>query len=83
MIEIGKESASTSAARVALPAQVVFEREQSYSPVILPLGSHSSILDAFGGGSGTVAIDTWPTDDVFGARSRDGRIRIQATLLIE
>lgn len=52
------------------------DRHQKYSPVILPLGTHSPTLDSFGGGPGTVAIHTWPTDDVFGTRSSDGCIRV-------
>lgn len=54
---------------------------QDYSPVILPLGTHSPTLDSFGGGPGTVAIHTWPTDDVFGTRSSDGCIRVPSDAL--
>ena len=44
--------------------------------MILPLGAHSPTLDTFGGGPGTVAIHTWPTDDVYGTESSDGCIRV-------
>ncbi|MGH3781721.1 MAG: L,D-transpeptidase [Pseudonocardiaceae bacterium] len=54
---------------------------QRYSPVILPLGTHSATLDSFGGGPGTVAIHTWPTANVFGTRSSDGCIRVPSDAL--
>ncbi|HEX4101077.1 MAG TPA: L,D-transpeptidase [Pseudonocardiaceae bacterium] len=54
---------------------------QRYSPVILPLGIHSTTLDSFGGGPGTVAIHTWPTANVFGTRSSDGCIRVPSDAL--
>lgn len=74
-IGIGKESAPTPTGRTFLLGSFS-DSEQDYSPVILPLGSHSPTLDTFGGGPGTVAIHTWPTDDVFGTRSSDGCIRV-------
>lgn len=74
-IGIGKESAPTPTGRTFLLGSFS-DREQEYSPVILPLGTHSPTLDSFGGGPGTVAIHTWPTDDVFGTRSSDGCIRV-------
>ncbi len=74
-IGIGKESAPTPTGRTFLLGSFS-DSEQDYSPVILPLGSHSPTLDSFGGGPGTVAIHTWPTDDVFGIRSSDGCIRV-------
>ncbi|PZS02385.1 MAG: hypothetical protein DLM56_12155 [Pseudonocardiales bacterium] len=52
--------------------------DQTYSPVIVPLGVHSAALDTFGGGPGTVAIHTWPSSDVFGTLSSNGCIRIPA-----
>lgn len=74
-IGIGKESAPTPTGRTFLLGSFS-DQEQQYSPLILPLGSHSPTLDSFGGGPGTVAIHTWPTDDVFGTRSSDGCIRV-------
>lgn len=79
-IGIGKESAPTPPGRTFLLGSFT-DREQTYSPVILPLGVHSPTLDTFGGGPGTVAIHTWPTDDVFGTRSSDGCIRVPADAL--
>jgi lipoprotein-anchoring transpeptidase ErfK/SrfK len=79
-IGIGKESAPTPTGRTFLLGSFS-DRKQKYSPVILPLGAHSPTLDSFGGGPGTVAIHTWPTDDVFGTRSSDGCIRVPSDAL--
>jgi lipoprotein-anchoring transpeptidase ErfK/SrfK len=54
---------------------------QSFSPVILPLGSHSDTLDTYGGGPGTVAIHGWPDPSVFGAAASHGCIRVPADAL--
>ncbi|MGH3902138.1 MAG: L,D-transpeptidase [Pseudonocardiaceae bacterium] len=74
-VGIGKKSAPTPVGRTFLLGSFV-DPKQNYSPVILPLGTHSPTLDSFGGGPGTVAIHTWPTADVFGTRSSDGCIRV-------
>jgi hypothetical protein len=79
-IGIGKKSAPTPPGRTFLLGSFS-DSEQEYSPVILPLGTHSPTLDSFGGGPGTVAIHTWPTDDVFGTRSSDGCIRVPSDAL--
>ncbi len=74
-VGIGKQSAPTPAGRTFLLGSFS-DTAQRYSPVILPLGTHSPTLDSFGGGPGTVAIHTWPTPNVFGTRSSDGCIRV-------
>jgi lipoprotein-anchoring transpeptidase ErfK/SrfK len=74
-VGIGKESAPTPTGRTFLLGAFTDEN-QDYSPVILPLGAHSPTHDTFGGGPGTVAIHTWPTDDVYGTASSDGCIRV-------
>ncbi|HKR51616.1 MAG TPA: L,D-transpeptidase [Pseudonocardiaceae bacterium] len=79
-IGIGKKSAPTPAGRTFLLGSFT-DPKQRYSPVILPLGTHSPTLDSFGGGPGTVAIHTWPTATVFGTRSSDGCIRVPADAL--
>lgn len=56
---------------------------QTFSPVILPLGAHSPTLDTFGGGPGTVAIHTWPTEDGFGTAGSNGCIRVPQDALDE
>jgi lipoprotein-anchoring transpeptidase ErfK/SrfK len=74
-VGIGKQSAPTPPGRTFLLGSFS-DTAQRYSPVILPLGTHSPTLDSFGGGPGTVAIHTWPTANVFGTRSSDGCIRV-------
>jgi hypothetical protein len=77
---IGKKSAPTPVGRTFLLGSFA-DPKQNYSPVILPLGTHSPTLDSFGGGPGTVAIHTWPTATVFGTRSSDGCIRVPSDAL--
>jgi lipoprotein-anchoring transpeptidase ErfK/SrfK len=79
-VGIGKQSAPTPAGRTFLLGSFS-DTAQRYSPVILPLGTHSPTLDSFGGGPGTVAIHTWPTANVFGTRSSDGCIRVPSDAL--
>jgi lipoprotein-anchoring transpeptidase ErfK/SrfK len=74
-VGVGKESAPTPAVRTFLLGSFS-DTAQRYSPIILPLGTHSPTLNSFGGGPGTVAIHTWPTANVFGTRSSDGCIRV-------
>lgn len=59
------------------------DANQDYSPVFLPLGTHSPTLDTFGGGPGTVAIHGWPTDDAFGEATSNGCIRVPQDALDE
>lgn len=79
-IGIGKDSAPTPTGRTYLMG-AFRDPNQSFSPVILPLGAHSPTLDSFGGGPGTVAIHTWPTDDVYGTASSDGCLRVPPAAL--
>jgi lipoprotein-anchoring transpeptidase ErfK/SrfK len=72
---IGMPDTPTPAGRTFLLASIK-DPSQSYSPVILPLGTHSSTLDTYGGGPGTVAIHTWPTADVYGAAVSHGCVRV-------
>ncbi|HVL84430.1 MAG TPA: L,D-transpeptidase [Pseudonocardia sp.] len=74
-VGIGKDSAPTPTGRTFLLGAFT-DDAQDYSPVILPLGTHSPTHDTFGGGPGTVAIHTWPTEDVYGTASSDGCIRV-------
>lgn len=76
----GKPSAPTPVGRTFLLG-AFSDPKQRFSPVILPLGTHSPTHDSFGGGPGTVAIHTWPTPDVFGTATSDGCIRVPADAL--
>jgi lipoprotein-anchoring transpeptidase ErfK/SrfK len=53
----------------------------TYSPLILPLGTHSSALSTFGGGPGTVGLHGWPDPSVFGHAISNGCVRVPATAL--
>jgi lipoprotein-anchoring transpeptidase ErfK/SrfK len=55
----------------------------SYTPYILPLGFHSTTLDTFGGGPGTVALHGWPDPSVFGHAISHGCVRVPATALTD
>jgi lipoprotein-anchoring transpeptidase ErfK/SrfK len=79
-VGIGKPDAPTPTGRTFLLG-AFSDAKQTYSPVILPLGTHSPTHDTFGGGPGTVAIHTWPTADVFGEATSDGCIRVPADAL--
>lgn len=54
---------------------------QGFSPVILPLGTHSPSFETYGGGPGTVAFHTWPDDSGYGRAVSDGCIRVPADAL--
>jgi hypothetical protein len=56
--------------------------DPTYSPVILPLGTHSPIWDTYGGGPATVGIHTWtPDSTVYGRPSSHGCIRVPEAAL--
>ncbi|WP_246258320.1 L,D-transpeptidase family protein [Amycolatopsis anabasis] len=79
-VGIGKPTAPTPEGRTFLLASIR-DSHQRYSPVILPLGTHSATYETYGGGPGTTGIHGWPTPDVFGHPSSDGCIRIPANAL--
>ncbi|WP_242902635.1 L,D-transpeptidase [Actinomadura terrae] len=55
--------------------------KQTPSPLVLPLGTHSTTLDTFGGGPGTVALHGWPDSGVFGKAVTHGCVRVPADAL--
>lgn len=59
----------------------IVDANQSFSPLILPLGSHSDTLDTYGGGPGTVALHGWPDASVFGSAISHGCVRVPADAL--
>jgi hypothetical protein len=79
-VAVGAPSTPTPVGRTFLLGQIV-DDAQSYSPVILPLGTHSQTLDTFGGGPGTVAIHGWTDPSVFGHAVSHGCIRVPADAL--
>ncbi|HWU21977.1 MAG TPA: L,D-transpeptidase [Nocardioides sp.] len=79
-VAVGASGTPTPTGRTFLLGQVV-DDGQSYSPVILPLGTHSATLDSYGGGPGTVAIHGWPDASVFGQAVSHGCIRVPSDAL--
>ena len=79
-VAIGEPSTPTPPGRTFVLGSVI-DTNQSYSPIILPLGSHSDTLDSYGGGPGTVALHGWPDDSVFGTAASHGCIRVPAEAL--
>jgi lipoprotein-anchoring transpeptidase ErfK/SrfK len=53
----------------------------TYTPLILPLGTHSDSLDTFGGGPGTVALHGWTSASVFGKAVTHGCVRVPSDAL--
>jgi lipoprotein-anchoring transpeptidase ErfK/SrfK len=79
-VAIGAPETPTPTGRTFLLGSMV-DDSQSFSPLILPLGSHSDTLDSYGGGPGTVALHGWPDDSVFGQAVSHGCIRVPAEAL--
>jgi hypothetical protein len=55
--------------------------QPTYSPLILPLGTHSDTLTTYGGGPGTVGLHGWPDPAVFGHPVSHGCVRVPAAAL--
>jgi lipoprotein-anchoring transpeptidase ErfK/SrfK len=79
-VAVGAPETPTPTGRTFLHGSIT-DPNQSYSPVILPLGAHSATLDTYGGGPGTVALHTWPDPGVFGHAVSHGCIRVPADAL--
>jgi hypothetical protein len=84
-IAIGAASTTTPTGRTFLLAQI-HDPNQNYSPIIIPLGTHSATLDKYGGGPGTVAIHTWLTNgrdtpSIYGQAVSHGCVRVPAVAL--
>ena len=79
-VAVGARKTPTPAGRTFVLGSITDDK-QAYSPVIMPLGSHSPTLDTFGGGPGTVAIHGWPSASVFGTAVSHGCIRVPAAAL--
>ncbi|WP_284740230.1 L,D-transpeptidase family protein [Amycolatopsis sp. RTGN1] len=79
-VGLGSPAAPTPAGRTFVLASMT-DAKQKFSPVIFPLGIHSTTYSTYGGGPGTTGIHGWPTTDVFGRPSSDGCIRVPADAL--
>ncbi|MBA9002938.1 L,D-transpeptidase [Thermomonospora cellulosilytica] len=53
----------------------------TFSPLIVPVGTHSETLETFGGGPGTVAFHGWRDASVFGKAVTHGCIRVPGDAL--
>ena len=81
-VAVGSPATPTPAGRTFILGSVT-DANQSFSPVILPLGAHSDTLDTYGGGPGTVALHGWPDASVFGQAVSHGCVRVPADALQE
>lgn len=79
-VAVGAPDTPTPTGRTFVLGQLT-DPDQSYSPVIIPLGTHSESLDTYGGGPGTVAIHGWPDGSVFGQAVSHGCVRVPADAL--
>jgi hypothetical protein len=76
----GAPGTPTPTGRTFLLASLV-PQQPTYSPLILPLGTHSDTLTTYGGGPGTVGLHGWPTPAVFGHAVSHGCVRVPAAAL--
>jgi lipoprotein-anchoring transpeptidase ErfK/SrfK len=76
----GAASTPTPAGRTFVLASLV-PLQPTYSPLILPLGTHSDTLTTYGGGPGTVGLHGWPDRSVFGHAVSHGCVRVPAAAL--
>ncbi|WP_199429982.1 L,D-transpeptidase family protein [Qaidamihabitans albus] len=81
-IGIGKPEHPTPTGRAFIIASIK-ETVNDYSPIVLPLSSHSDSHETFGGGPGTVGIHTWPDNSFVGQANSDGCIRVTEEALNE
>jgi hypothetical protein len=79
-VAVGALATPTPAGRTFLLASLA-PPQPAYSPLILPLGTHSATLDSYGGGPGTVALHGWPDASVFGRRVSHGCVRVPPAAL--
>ncbi len=79
-VATGARGTPTPAGRTFLLASLA-PVHPTYSPLILPLGTHSPTMSTFGGGPGTVALHGWPDPAVFGHAVTHGCVRVPAPAL--
>lgn len=79
-VAIGAHGTPTPTGRTFLLASLA-PVHPTYSPLILPLGTHSATMSTFGGGPGTVALHGWPDQAVFGHAVTHGCVRVPSAAL--
>ncbi|GAA4863989.1 L,D-transpeptidase [Saccharopolyspora cebuensis] len=77
VVGVGGPASPTPRGRTYIMASIE-ETVTTFSPIILPLGTHSETFNSYGGGPGTVALHGWPDPAVFGQDSSDGCVRVPA-----
>ncbi|MDI2032092.1 L,D-transpeptidase [Saccharopolyspora sp. TS4A08] len=75
VVGVGASDSPTPRGRTFIMAAIE-ETVTKFSPIILPLGTHSNTFSTYGGGPGTVALHGWPEPSVFGQASSDGCVRV-------
>ena len=79
-VAIGAPGTPTPTGRTFLLA-LLAPPDPTYSPLIVPLGTHSDALSTYGGGPGTVGIHGWPDTSVFGQSVSNGCVRVPSAAL--
>ena len=79
-VAVGARSTPTPTGRTFLLASRA-PTHPTYSSLIFPLGAHSTSLDTFGGGPGTIALHGWSDETVFGHGVSHGCVRVPAAAL--
>jgi lipoprotein-anchoring transpeptidase ErfK/SrfK len=79
-VAVGAPGTPTPTGRTFLLA-LLAPPHPTYSPLILPLGTHSNVWSTFGGGPGTVGLHGWPDPSVFGQAVSNGCVRVPAAAL--
>lgn len=79
-VGVGKADTPTPLGRTFIMASIR-ETVTHFSPIILPLGTHSNTFTTYGGGPGTVGLHGWPDKSKLGTQSSDGCVRVPDDLL--
>ncbi|MEV0597654.1 L,D-transpeptidase [Nonomuraea cavernae] len=79
-VAVGAAATPTPTGRTFLLA-ALSPPKPTYTPLILPLGLHSTSLDSYNSGPGTIALHGWPDKSVFGHDISHGCVRIPSTAL--
>lgn len=74
-VAVGKRGTPTPTGRTFVLA-LLAPTKPTYSPYIIPLGTHSSTLETYGGGPGTVGFHGWRDASVFGRAASAGCVRV-------
>lgn len=79
-IAVGKPATPTPTGRTFLLASIR-DPSQTFSPLLLALGTHSTVLASYHGGPATTAIHTWTDPSVYGHAASNGCLRVPPAAL--